>query len=132
MAAPIPLLSWCCKVSANTTSSPLSSVREFGPIGAQGSEGSAEPGNRRMLRTILASVRAMRAPDARFGTRLQAYAERRESRRLFSVHLKMSRWKAAAIHLVLSAAIASGVLLFMLTVWYPWPFFEAAGGNQLI
>jgi len=44
----------------------------------------------------------------------------------------MSRWKASAIHLLLSAAIASGVLIFMLTVWYPWPLFEAAGGNGLI
>jgi hypothetical protein len=44
----------------------------------------------------------------------------------------MSRWKAAGIHLLLSAAIAGAVLAFMLTVWYPWPLFEAAGGNELI
>jgi hypothetical protein len=44
----------------------------------------------------------------------------------------MSRWKAAAIHLLLSAAIGSAVLTFMLTVWYPWPLFEAAGGRELI
>jgi hypothetical protein len=44
----------------------------------------------------------------------------------------MSRWKASAIHLLLSAAIAGAVLTFMLTVWYPWPLFEAAGGSQLI
>jgi hypothetical protein len=44
----------------------------------------------------------------------------------------MSRWKAAGIHLLLSAALAGAVLAFMLTVWYPWPLFEAAGGNVLI
>ncbi len=44
----------------------------------------------------------------------------------------MSRWKASGIHLLLSAAIASAVVAFMLTVWYPWPLFEAAGGSQLI
>ena len=44
----------------------------------------------------------------------------------------MSRWKASAIHLLLSAAIAGSVLLFMLEVWYPWPLFEAAGGSHLV
>ena len=44
----------------------------------------------------------------------------------------MSRWKAAGIHLFLSCAIAGAMLAFMLTVWYPWPLFEAAGGNELI
>ncbi len=44
----------------------------------------------------------------------------------------MSRWKASAIHLLLSAAIGAAVLVFMLTVWYPWPLFKAAGGNELI
>jgi hypothetical protein len=44
----------------------------------------------------------------------------------------MSRWKASAIHLLLSAAIGGAVLIFMLTVWYPWPLFKAAGGNVLI
>ena len=44
----------------------------------------------------------------------------------------MSRWKASAIHLLLSAAVGGAVLIFMLTVWYPWPLFEAAGGNVLI
>ena len=44
----------------------------------------------------------------------------------------MSRWKASGIHLLLSAAIASAVLVFMLTVWYPWPLFEIAGGDRLI
>jgi hypothetical protein len=44
----------------------------------------------------------------------------------------MSRWKASAIHLLLSAAIAGSVILFMLEVWYPWPLFEAAGGSRLV
>jgi hypothetical protein len=43
----------------------------------------------------------------------------------------MSRWKASGIHLGLSAAIAAALLVLMLTVWYPWPLFEAAGGNRL-
>jgi hypothetical protein len=45
---------------------------------------------------------------------------------------KMSRWRASGIHLLLSVAIASAVLVFMLTVWYPRPLFEAAGGDRLI
>jgi len=43
----------------------------------------------------------------------------------------MSRWKAAGIHLLLSAAIIGGVLLVMLRLWYPSPLFEAAGGKRL-
>jgi hypothetical protein len=44
----------------------------------------------------------------------------------------MSRFKAALIHLAISASIALGVLAFMLTVWYPGPFFNAVGGGGLI
>jgi hypothetical protein len=44
----------------------------------------------------------------------------------------MSRWKASGIHLLLSAAIVGAVVLVMLTVWYPWPLFEAVGGSRLI
>jgi len=44
----------------------------------------------------------------------------------------MSRWKASGIHLILSVAIVGAVLLLMLTVWYPWPLFAAAGGSHLI
>jgi hypothetical protein len=44
----------------------------------------------------------------------------------------MSRWKASGIHLLISAAVAGALLTFMLTVWYPWPLFEAAGGSRLI
>jgi hypothetical protein len=43
----------------------------------------------------------------------------------------MSRWSASGIHLLLSATIAGAVVAFMLTVWYPWPLFEAAGGSHL-
>src|ERR1700752_3212328 len=44
----------------------------------------------------------------------------------------MSRWKAAGIHLSLSilVAIAVGALLF--GVWYPPPFFHAAGADELV
>src|SRR4051812_36214776 len=44
----------------------------------------------------------------------------------------MSRWRASGIHLLLSAAMAAAVLAFMLSVWYPGPLFEAAGGSHLI
>lgn len=46
--------------------------------------------------------------------------------------LTMSRWKASGIHLLISAAIAGGVLLFMLFVWYPWPLLEVLGGVGLV
>jgi hypothetical protein len=44
----------------------------------------------------------------------------------------MTRWKAASIHLAISIAIAGTVLGAMLAVWYPQPFFEAAGGSRLL
>jgi hypothetical protein len=44
----------------------------------------------------------------------------------------MSRWRASGIHILLSAAVAAAMLAFMLTVWYPRPLFEAAGGDHLI
>ena len=44
----------------------------------------------------------------------------------------MSRWKAATIYLAISAVIAGAVLWAMLAVWYPRPFFEAAGGGHLL
>jgi hypothetical protein len=44
----------------------------------------------------------------------------------------MSRWKASGIHFLLSVAVASALLAFMLTVWYFRPLFEAAGGDRLI
>jgi hypothetical protein len=44
----------------------------------------------------------------------------------------ISRWRAAAIHLCASAAIAAIVVWVMLRIWYPSPFFEALGGRRLI
>ncbi|HTY99242.1 MAG TPA: hypothetical protein VMB75_05375, partial [Rhodocyclaceae bacterium] len=44
----------------------------------------------------------------------------------------ISRYKAAAIHLTLSAAIAAGALAAMLALWYPPPLFGAMGGKELI
>ncbi|MGH8725998.1 MAG: TfpX/TfpZ family type IV pilin accessory protein [Burkholderiales bacterium] len=43
----------------------------------------------------------------------------------------MSRWRAAGIHLLLSAVIAAGVLALMLGVWYGPPLFKAMGGAGL-
>lgn len=44
----------------------------------------------------------------------------------------MSRWKAASIHLTLSAAIAIAVVLLMLALWYPPPYFALMGGATLV
>jgi hypothetical protein len=44
----------------------------------------------------------------------------------------MSRYKAALIHLGISVAIGLATFLFMLTVWYPGPFFKAVGGGGLV
>jgi hypothetical protein len=44
----------------------------------------------------------------------------------------MSRWKAAAIHLSISAAIGLVVGALLLLVWYPPPYFHAAGADQLV
>jgi hypothetical protein len=44
----------------------------------------------------------------------------------------MSRWKAAALHLSICVGIAAVALSVMLLVWYPWPLFEAFGGNELV
>jgi hypothetical protein len=43
----------------------------------------------------------------------------------------MSRWRAAGVHLLISAGIAAGVLALMLAIWYPQPLFEAMGGAGL-
>jgi hypothetical protein len=43
----------------------------------------------------------------------------------------MTRWKASAIHLSISAAIGLSVLAAMLLVWYPSPYFQAVGGLKL-
>jgi hypothetical protein len=44
----------------------------------------------------------------------------------------ISRWQAAGTHLLICVAIAAAVLTLMLSVWYPRPLFEAAGGNDLL
>ncbi len=44
----------------------------------------------------------------------------------------MSRWKAASIHLSISIAIGLLVLALLFLVWYPQPYFDAAGGQHLI
>ena len=44
----------------------------------------------------------------------------------------ITRWKASGIHLVISAAMAGTLVAIMLTVWYPWPLFDIAGGSGLM
>ena len=44
----------------------------------------------------------------------------------------ISRYKAASIHLAISAGIAALVLAVMLALWYPPPLFTAMGGVELI
>ena len=44
----------------------------------------------------------------------------------------ISRFKAAGIHLGISAAVALGSLVTMLVLWYPPPYFKVMGGNELI
>jgi len=43
----------------------------------------------------------------------------------------MTRWRAAGLHLLISACIAAGVLALMLAVWYGPALFEAMGGAGL-
>jgi len=45
---------------------------------------------------------------------------------------KISRWRAAGIHLLMSVLIALAVVGIMLGLWYPAPFFEAMGGQRLL
>ena len=40
----------------------------------------------------------------------------------------LNRWKAAALHLGISAVIAAIVVTVMLALWYPQPYFDAMGG----
>lgn len=44
----------------------------------------------------------------------------------------ISRFRAAGIHLAISAAIAVAVVALMLALWYPPPLFGAMGGMDLI
>jgi hypothetical protein len=45
---------------------------------------------------------------------------------------RFSRWKAAGIHLVISIVIALAVVIAMLFLWYPSPYFQAMGGGGLL
>ena len=44
----------------------------------------------------------------------------------------LNRWKAALIHLGISALVAVTVVTLMLLVWYPGTYFSAMGGETLI
>lgn len=44
----------------------------------------------------------------------------------------MSRWKAAAIHLALSAAVTTGATALLILAWFPPPHFAAGGGLRLM
>lgn len=43
-----------------------------------------------------------------------------------------SRWKAAGIHLLLSALTALGAAILIFGIWFPPPYFKASGGDRLI
>jgi hypothetical protein len=45
---------------------------------------------------------------------------------------RATRWQASGLHLLISIAVAIAVLALMLSLWYPGPLFEAAGGNALL
>ena len=49
-----------------------------------------------------------------------------------STQTHMSRWKAAGIHLALSALIATAVVFAMYALWYPPPYFDLMGGPMLV
>ncbi len=44
----------------------------------------------------------------------------------------MSRWKAATIHLSISIVVGLLVFALLFFVWFPQPYFDAAGGEHLI
>lgn len=44
----------------------------------------------------------------------------------------MSRWKASAIHLSISLVVAAIVVTLLYTLWFPPPYFIAAGAGTLI
>jgi hypothetical protein len=45
---------------------------------------------------------------------------------------RFTRWQAAPIHFALSVVIAAIVVGAIMLVWYPQPYFQAAGGGTLI
>ena len=44
----------------------------------------------------------------------------------------MSRWKASAIHLSISLVVAAIVVTLLYTLWFPPPYFIAAGAGTLV
>jgi len=44
----------------------------------------------------------------------------------------LNRWKASGIHLAISALIALIVVMLVVAVWYPRPYFAAMGGEMLL
>lgn len=44
----------------------------------------------------------------------------------------MTRWRAAGIHLGISAILGLIVLLWLYFIWYPAPYFQMSGGSALI
>jgi hypothetical protein len=44
----------------------------------------------------------------------------------------LNRWNAAGLHLVLSALIAFTLVLLVVALWYPAPYFAAMGGATLL
>ncbi len=44
----------------------------------------------------------------------------------------MTRWRASSLHLFICGLIALTVVVVMLFVWYPQPYFEALGGKRLL
>ena len=44
----------------------------------------------------------------------------------------MSRWKAASIHCSISALVGLIVGFLLFGLWYPPPYFHAAGADELI
>ena len=49
------------------------------------------------------------------------------------MHLSsFNRWKAFGVHLALSALIAATVVMLVVVLWYPQPYFLAMGGENLL
>lgn len=45
---------------------------------------------------------------------------------------KITRWHAAGLNLLISAAVAAVVLAIMLAIWFPGPLFSASNGGNLL
>ena len=44
----------------------------------------------------------------------------------------LNRWKAAGLHLILSALLAVTLFVLVLAIWFPGPYFAAMGGATLL